>query len=384
MKKLAIITTHPIQYNAPFFKLLTERGKVQLKVFYTWPQAIEGFDDPDFGRKVQWDIPLLEGYDWRTVDNISKHPSSKSWKGINCPNLILKIEEFDPDAVMIYGWNFKSHFDAMRYFKGKREVWFFGDSTLLDEKPGIKKMIRRIWLTLVYRYTDRAFYVGTNNKAYFKAHGFQDEQLAFFPHAIDNTRFKDDDEGKYKEKARELRQKLGYQIGDFVVLYAGKFEPRKDLHFLIKSILNINQQKQVPIHLLLAGDGPLFRELFDLANGSPFIRFIPFQNQLDMPVIYRIGDIFCLPSQSETWGLSVNEAMACGRPVLLNEKVGCAVDLVEDNFNGRVFRNNSSHHLEMVIKELAKSDLTKLGLNSSEKVEEFTFEKKCIAVENSI
>ena len=82
MKKLAIITTHPIQYNAPFFKLLTERGKVKPKVFYTWPQAIEGFEDKDFGKSIQWDIPLLEGYEWEGVENISGNPNSKSWNGI--------------------------------------------------------------------------------------------------------------------------------------------------------------------------------------------------------------------------------------------------------------------------------------------------------------
>jgi hypothetical protein len=130
VKKLAIITTHPIQYNAPFFKLLAERGKVWLKVFYTWPQAIEGFDDPDFGKKIKWDIPLLEGYDWEAVENVSTKPSSKYWKGIDCPTLIDRVNEFQPDAVMVYGWNFKSHFKAMRHFKGTIPVWFFGDSTL--------------------------------------------------------------------------------------------------------------------------------------------------------------------------------------------------------------------------------------------------------------
>ncbi|MEQ8681936.1 MAG: glycosyltransferase family 1 protein, partial [Cyclobacteriaceae bacterium] len=61
--RLAIVTTHPVQYYAPFFQMLSSRGKVDLKVFYTWPQAIEGFNDPDFGKKVSWDIPLLDGYE---------------------------------------------------------------------------------------------------------------------------------------------------------------------------------------------------------------------------------------------------------------------------------------------------------------------------------
>jgi len=102
MKKLAIVTTHPIQYNAPFFRLLNERGKVYPKVFYTWPQAINGFDDPLFGREVKWDIPLLDGYAWEAVENISKNPSSKTWGGIDCPGLIRQIKDFAPDAILVY------------------------------------------------------------------------------------------------------------------------------------------------------------------------------------------------------------------------------------------------------------------------------------------
>ena len=76
MNKLAIIITHPIQYYAPMFQKLTARKKIELKVFYTWPQAIEGFQDPDFGKEIKWDIPLLEDYHWEAVKNVSKNPNS--------------------------------------------------------------------------------------------------------------------------------------------------------------------------------------------------------------------------------------------------------------------------------------------------------------------
>ena len=60
---------------------------------------------------------------------------------------------------------------------------------------------------------------------------------------------------------------------------------------------------------------------------------------LRMPVTYRLGDVFVLPSAfDETWGLAVNEALACGRPVLVSDKVGCAPDVVSAGVNGEVFR----------------------------------------------
>ena len=57
--RLAVVTSHPIQYNAPIFQLLTTRGIVELKVFYTWSQTNSGLIyDPGFAREVKWDIQI--------------------------------------------------------------------------------------------------------------------------------------------------------------------------------------------------------------------------------------------------------------------------------------------------------------------------------------
>lgn len=386
MKNLAIITTHPIQYNAPFFKLLTERDKVQSQVFYTWPQAIEGFDDPDFGATVKWDIPLLEGYVWEAVQNVSKNPTSKRWSGIDCPNLIQQIKAFQPDAILIYGWNFKSHFMVMRYFKGKIPVWFTGDSTLLDEKPGIRKFARRVWLNKVYSYVDKAFYVGSNNRAYFKVHGLKEDRLVFFPHAIDNDRFADNEERQYENKASQWRRELGFADEDFVVLFAGKFETKKNPMLLISAIQQLNASSNHQLNLLMIGNGPMESELKHLANNQNNIKFLPFQNQSVMPVVYRLGDIYCLPSKGpgETWGLAVNEAMACSRSVIVSDKVGCAVDLVVENVTGKVFNYSKNSSLNDALLALVESDLKEKGLNCQNHIKEWNFTKKCIAIENAI
>ncbi len=383
MKKLAIVTTHPIQYNAPFFKLLTERGKVRLRVFYTWPQAIDGFDDPDFGKKVKWDIPLLEGYDWEAVVNISKKPSSKSWSGIDCPQLNKRIEAFNPDAILVYGWNLKSHFMAMRYFKGKIPVWFFGDSTLLDEQPGIRKMLRRLWLTWVYRHVDKAFYVGTNNKNYYQAHGLREDQLVFFPHAVDNERFFDNEEKQYETKAQQWREELGYKRCDIVILFTGKFEPRKNLLFFLDCIEQISKLNNQTNQFLFIGNGPQESVLKLKVSELNNVKFLPYQNQSLMPVVYRLGDYFCLPSKSETWGLAVNEAMACRRPVLVSNKVGCSIDLVNSKINGEIFVSNNVDDCIEKIRALTSYCKKIKGSTITETIIPWSFENKCKALENA-
>src|SRR5438045_1949675 len=108
--RLAIISTHPIQYNAPWFALLAKSPGITLKVFYTWGQ-LESKDkfDPGFGKNISWDVPLLEEYDFTFSTNISKQPGTHHFRGIINPTLVNEIEEFQPGALLVFGWAFVSH-----------------------------------------------------------------------------------------------------------------------------------------------------------------------------------------------------------------------------------------------------------------------------------
>jgi glycosyltransferase involved in cell wall biosynthesis len=327
LRKLAIISSHPIQYNAPLFALLAKEDKIDLKVFYTWGiDSIKEKYDPDFQQSIKWDIPLLEGYQYQFLENTSKNPGSHHFKGIINPNLNQEIEKWGADIVWVWGWAFDSHLKALRYFKRKKEVWFRGDSTLIDEPKGlsVKKILRRVFLTWVYRYVDKAFYVGTHNKAYFIKHGLKETQLVYSPHAIDNDRF-DDPKGTYKMQAVEWRKELGISENQKVILFAGKLETKKNPFFLI------SLAKELPSNefkFVFVGSGPLEEDLKKQATKNCI--FLGFQNQKMMPIVYRLADVFVLPSigPGETWGLAINEALACGIPVIASNKCGGAVDLI--------------------------------------------------------
>ena len=186
LKKLAIIITHPIQYYVPVFQILAK--ECNLKVFYTWGKKGVGIKyDPDFKKLISWDLPLLENYNYELVDNFARDPGSHHFNGIYNPTLISSITDFSPNAILIYGWAYKSHLNTIRYFKGKIPVWFRGDSTLLNERKGVKQLLRFLFLKWVYKNIDNALYVGSANKAYFKKFGLKESQLVFVPHAIDNS-----------------------------------------------------------------------------------------------------------------------------------------------------------------------------------------------------
>lgn len=381
-KKLAIVSSHPIQYNAPMFALLAQSSKVEPKVFYTWSQSRENLFDKDFGRQISWDIPLLEGYAYEFVENVSSNPGTGSFWGIDCPELISSIKVWKPDALLVYGWNYKAHLSVMRHFKGKIPVYFRGDSTLIDEMPGWRTMLRRTFLRWVYSHCDGAFYVGQNNKEYFLKHGLSEKELFFAPHAIDNQRFGDPG-GLHAAKAQGYRASLGICDQDLVLLFVGKFEPKKNPLLLLKAFGSIARPN---VHLVFVGNGVLEDDLRREAANLAKVHFMPFQNQSSMPAVYRIGDALVLPSQGpgETWGLVINEAMACSRAVVASNKCGAAVDLIAEGENGFIFQSGNLDELTVKLGLLlADTELIRqMGQKSLERIQSWSFQAIVNSIEN--
>ncbi|MFS2187577.1 glycosyltransferase family 4 protein [Mucilaginibacter sp. Mucisp84] len=382
MKNLAVVITHPIQYYAPVFKLLHERQKINVMVFYTWGEGGLQKFDPGFGKTITWNLPLLEGYPYEWVKNISADPGSHHSKGIDNPDLISQINNWQPDVIMVYGWFYKSHLKILKYFKGRVPVIFRGDSTLLDDKGGIKSVLRSQFLKRIYRHIDYALYAGSNNKAYFKKCGLKETQLFFAPHTVDNDRFAED----RTNEALTLRKQLGIADDEKLLLFAGKFEHKKNPLSLLEVFIDIAQPGT---HLLFAGNGILEIELKNKASWHKNIHFIDFQNQLYMPVVYQACDIFCLPSKGpgETWGLAINEAMACGKAILISNKVGAGTDLVKDYENGLIFNATDGVDLKSKLKTLLLYDKTALftmGQQSREIIEGWSFVKQVEAIEQLV
>jgi glycosyltransferase involved in cell wall biosynthesis len=365
-----------------------------IKVFYTWGQAQGKVLDKDFGIEREWDIDLLSGYDHVFVKNISTTPGSHHYKGIINPTLVSEVASFHPDKIIVYGWKFNSHLKILRHFKGKIPLYFRGDSTLLDEPAGfsLKKTLRKLLLQWVYRHVDYVLSPGTASDAYFLNAGLSASQIIRAPHAVDNARFSGtetpDKHSSYQGSARNWRKKLSIPDDTKVFLFAGKFEPKKDPILLVKAFLRIHQQYS-NTHLIMVGNGILEEELkkmISISSTSPAfgrqaqppstsITFLPFQNQSIMPIVYRLGDIVVLPSKGpdETWGLAINEAMACGRPVIASDKCGAAADMVKDNENGFVFKAGNENGLYNCMEKMIHADTSSMGAKALEIVQHFSY-----------
>lgn len=371
--KLAIVCTHPIQYYAPVFKELAEQ--ISLKVFYSWGEESMSKFDPGFQKEIVWDIPLLDGYAFEFLRNTATDPGTHHFSGIKNPDAIEAINLYKPDAILVYGWAYRSHLKILRHYKGKIPVFFRGDSTLLDPVSAYKQFIKDCMLKWVYSHVDKAFYVGNANKAYFLRHGLSEEQLIFAPHAIDNQRFE-----RTVPQPQSIRTLLGINEDSIVILFAGKFESKKDPEILLNAFSDANLNN---IEIIFVGNGLLESKLKALGAGSSKaanIHFLDFQNQADMPSIYASCDLFCLPSigPGETWGLAVNEAMACAKAVLVSDRVGCAKDLVKDGVNGTIFRAGNRKDLMNKLYQLcqSKTELMQMGIQSKAIIANWSIEKQ--------
>lgn len=380
MRKLAIITSHPIQYYAPFFAVMAKDASILLMVYYTLGKSI--IEDVGFNQDINWDLPLLKGYDYTFLENTAKIPGSHHYSGIVNPGLIASIENFSPDVLLVYGWSYQSHLKAIKHFSTKIPIWFRGDSTLLDKQSYWKKITRKIVLSYIYKHINKAFYVGTSNYEYFNYYGLKPKQLTFAPHAVDNLRFGENRSGE----AAEIRERFNIRSDEILILFAGKFENKKNPLLLLNSFKDLNQSN---VHLLFVGSGKLDYQLKLAASklDNRRIHFMGFMNQTEIPAVYQACDIFCLPSQGpgETWGLAVNEAMASAKAILISDKVGCAADLIINGHNGYIFKSGNANDLSeklnllcqnrKALKQMGQASMDIIGKwNFQAQAESFKFE----------
>jgi glycosyltransferase involved in cell wall biosynthesis len=231
-------------------------------------------------------------------------------------------------------------------------------------------------LKWVYKPVDFSFHVGEHNKNYYLENGLDSDQLVLANHAIDNDRFVNSSISK--EEIKQFRASLGFSENDFVVLFAGKLEPRKNPFFLKEIWGNITSAN---VKLLIVGNGPLENELKAVCESDDRIQFLDFQNQTQMPKLYQSCNALILPSVSETWGLAMNEAMASGIPVLASENCGGAIDLIQDDC-GFIFPLNDPQLVANTVENWHDDEelYENLKFNAKQRSKEFSYEKIVDAV----
>ena len=332
--RLGVLTSHPIQYQAPLFRELARR--LDLEVFFAHRQSPGQQAAAGFGVAFDWDLDLLQGYRHVFLANRARRPGVDRFAGCDTPEIGERIRAGGYDAFLVTGWHLKCYWQAVAACRRRGvPVMVRGDSQLLTPRNPLKRWLKAALYPPLLRAFDAGLYVGERNRAYLAHYGMGPERLFFAPHCVDTAFFAT----TAALNARvATRASWGLTDGDRAVLFAGRLVVFKRPADLIAALARLRGEG-LEVTALFAGDGELRPEIASLSRGLgvPAV-FLGFQNQSRLPGVYAAADALVLPSTgAETWGLVVNEAMACGTPCVVSDACGCAPDMIVPGITGATF-----------------------------------------------
>jgi glycosyltransferase involved in cell wall biosynthesis len=326
--RVALIASHVIQYNAPLYRLLEEVPDVDLEVLYCSRAGADEYRDEEMQTTVRWDLDLLSGHRHRFLRNFGR---GEGYARLINPSIVPRILFGRYDAAIFYtGWgSITSLLGIAACRLSNTKIMLFGDSSF----PPPPQFARDLFLRTLFRLTDAFLVSGVQNAAYYRHYGADPRRFFSLPYAIDNERFAAG--SRFAPGEREaMRARFGVRGEQLLIVFSAKLIPRKDPMTLLRAVAAMRNDAAV----LFLGNGELREELERFAaEAGVAAHFAGFVNQTELPKHYAAGDVLVLPSTYEPRGLVVNEAMACGLPVITSDRVGAIGDLVQDGENAFVF-----------------------------------------------
>lgn len=332
--RLAWLATHPIQYQTPLLRALAKSPGIDLTALFFSDFSTRNYVDREFGRVVEWDVPLLEGYRHEFLHGTGGRASGVSFLHPRLSGLKNWITRENFDVVLVQGWNHYGYVEAAWRAKhaGIKVLMRCEATDHVASSGGVKGRLREILVRSMLNQVDHFLSIGTRNRDFYLARGVAPERIGAMPYCVDNAYFG----GRAGAADIEgLRQELGLAADRPVILYASKLTARKHGDDLLEAYARLPVPRP---YLLFVGDGELRESLARRVEeeGLTDVRFLGFRNQSELPAFYRLADIFVLPSVNETWGLVVNEAMNAGCAIVVSDQVGSGADLVRNGDNGFV------------------------------------------------
>ena len=348
--RVAFVTSHPIQYQVPVFRHLTADPNIDFEVLFAMlPDAAA--QGAGFGVHFEWDIPLLEGYNFSVLNNVSKNQGVTHFSGCDTPEVHDVLKRRKIDVVVVNGWVVKTCLQTLNACRRLGIPCIVrGEANHLRPRPWWKRLLQR---QLVRRY-DAYLTIGTVNRDFYRSYGVSDDRMFDAKYCIENERFIKASEA-CRDRRTEFRSNWNIADGKTCFLFCGKFEEKKHPVQLIQCLADAVQQG-ANIHLLMVGDGDLKRECeLRVQEKRLPVTFTGFLNQTEIVNAYIAADVLALPSDhGETWGLVANEAMVCGLPVLASNQVGCVEDLITNNETGWTFEFGQWQQLTSLLLQIAE------------------------------
>jgi glycosyltransferase involved in cell wall biosynthesis len=309
LPRLGVFDLQPIQYHTPLYQRLTARSTVALDVLYARQDGFRAeLDAAGFGVRIAWDIDLLAGHRHQFLDDRTAARVGQLARWLRRHDVVVTYGHSDP-------WMLAAAAACRRY---RVPYLLRGDSGPQGQSGGVRGGLRYAVARAVVSGSAGGLAVGRRNEQFYARYGAP--RVVFAPHSVDNDRLA----APPPIGRTELLERHGLDPGRPVIMFCGKLTPAKRPLDLAAAAARLGEAATI----LFVGDGALRAEVGSMlpAGRGAVTGFV---NQAELPSYYHAADLLALPSQSEPWGLVVNEAMSAGVLPVVSDRVGCAPDLVE-------------------------------------------------------
>jgi glycosyltransferase involved in cell wall biosynthesis len=330
-------------------------------------------------------------YEWKSLANqinaICLFPNSE-FSQIPGKMMVSSLKEIldshKPDTVLSISYATPAMRYASLWARFNGAVSICVNDSWKGDKPRffLWEILKGLWCRLAY---DGMFLSGVRSLAYYHGLGFPKDRIWLGQNTVDND-FYFTEVKKIREREEDYRRK--YSLPDSYFLCVARLSKEKNLERFIRAYRSYKNQGG-SWQLVITGSGPLegnLRELTRNLNIEQDVIFSGWKQLEEMPVYYGLAKCLVLPSISETWGNVVNEAMACGLPVLVSDKCGCQPELCFRGVNGFDF---SPYDLDQITTALLKisSDtvnLSQMGAASLQLIQRFTTKNYALSLKDCI
>jgi 1,2-diacylglycerol 3-alpha-glucosyltransferase len=361
-RRLALITEIIAPYRIPVFNALAASFDLDLHVIFL------AETDPALRQWLVYKNELRFSYEVLP----SKRLRIGSNKILLNSGMAKALTKFSPDAIICGGYSDPACWSARRWAK-RNDVpllaWVESNANDQRSHLALKESLKNRFLK-----SCRAVIVpGESSKQYVRSFGVSEKMIFVAPDAVDNELFSN---GANLARQQSSRLRAELRLPQRYFLYVGRLVREKGLFDLLEAYRLLDDDIRSSVGLVLVGDGPDRKELEKRAHEiSPGNVFFPGYVQRDqLPAFLALADAFVFPTHSDPWGLAVNEAMACGLPIIAGHAAGCVADLVKDGWNGYAVDPNDHHKFAISMTQLASDGelRTLMGERSLARISQFS------------
>ena len=360
--RVAILTEIISPYRIPVFNALAKHKGIDLKVIFlaeTDPALRQWRVYKD---EIRFSYEILPSRRFR-AGNAHLLLNAK---------LSASLQKFSPASIICGGYNYIASWRALMWARRRGVRFVLWSESNAQDARGQRMSVEFLKAHFLKR-CDRFVVPGRSAFEYLRSLGSPAESIFTAPNAVDNAFFATQAE---KVKCQQEAFRRRFDLPRRFILFVGRLVPEKGVFDLLQAYAKLESDLRSEVGLVFAGDGVSREALSEQAKRiEPGIICFPgFAQREDLAGLYALAEAFILPTHSDTWGLAVNEAMACGLPVVVTNVAGCASDLVEDGWNGYLVSPANPDRLSAAISSLLRQPETtqQMRLRSSERIQAYS------------